>query len=95
MINPQRGDVAIAIAGRTHRLSLTLGALAEIEAALDCDGLEALARRLEKLDAAALQTVLSALLRAAGAEDGAALAAAADARAAARAVADCFTANLS
>jgi hypothetical protein len=95
MTNPQRGDTAIHIAGRAHVLRLTLSALAEIESTLACDGLDALARRLAKLDAGALKIVLAALLRGGGAEDADRLAGAADARAAAQAVSACFKANLS
>lgn len=95
MTNPQRGETAIQIAGRAHQLRLTLGALAEIEAGLGCDGLEALSARLSRLDATALRVVLAALLRGAGAADGDGLAGDADARTAARAVAACFKANLS
>ncbi len=94
MTNPQRGETAIQIAGRAHVLRLTLAALAEIEAGLACDGLEALSKRLSRLDAGALQIVLAALLRGGGADDPARLAGEADARSAARAVAACFKANL-
>jgi len=94
MINPQRGETAIQIAGRAHVLRLTLAALAEIETELACDGMEALAQRLSRLDAGALRIVLTALLRGGGAADPEALAGAADARTAAQAVAGCFTANL-
>jgi len=66
MTNPARGDIALTIGGRTARLCLTLGALAELEAAFDCDGLEALGGRLSRMSAADLDTVIRALLRGGG-----------------------------
>lgn len=39
-MNPQRGEVALDIGGETRKLCLTLGALAEIEAALGCESLK-------------------------------------------------------
>ena len=95
MTNPQRGETAIQIAGHAHGLRLSLAALAEIEAGLSCDGLAALGRRLARLDAAALQIVLTALLRGGGAAAPERLSGEADARTAAEAVAACFRANLS
>ncbi|MEQ8405701.1 MAG: GTA-gp10 family protein [Oceanicaulis sp.] len=94
MTNTQRGETAIQIAGRAHVLRLTLAALAEIEAGLECDGLEALSTRLSKLDAQALNIVLTALLRGGGAPDAEALAGEADASTAAQSVAACFKSNL-
>ena len=41
--NGVRGEVIATLAGADRRLCLTLGALAEIETALGCDGLTALA----------------------------------------------------
>ncbi|MHA7873879.1 gene transfer agent family protein [Roseivivax sp.] len=47
MANPWRGEVEIEIDGRAHVMRLTLGALAELEAALGTDSLVALAERFE------------------------------------------------
>lgn len=94
MTNPQRGEAVLAVGGVQARLVFTLAALAEIEALLGADGLEALGARMAKLTAGELMGVLAALLRAGGAEAPEALAAQADPRAAADAVAACFLANL-
>lgn len=94
MTNPQRGEAMLAVGGAQARLVFTLAALAEIEALLGADGLEALGARMAKLTAGELMGVLAALLRAGGAEAPEALAAQADPRAAADAVAACFLANL-
>jgi len=95
MTNPQRGETAIEIDGQACVLRFTLEALAGIEAALGVDGFEALAGRMAAMSAGDLKTVLAALLRAGGSADADALAGRADPRAAARAVAACFAANLS
>lgn len=94
MTNPQRGEAVLVVEGARARLAFTLAALAEIEALLGADGLEALGARMAKLTAGELMGVLAALLRAGGAEAPEALAAQADPRAAADAVAACFLANL-
>ena len=47
MANRLRGEVEAALDGRTFTLCLTLGALAELEAALGAGDLMALARRFE------------------------------------------------
>ncbi len=47
MPNPWAGEVAIVIDGVTHDCKLTLGALAELEAALDAESLIDLIRRFE------------------------------------------------
>ncbi len=47
MANPWTGEVALVLDGQTRVLKLTLGALAELEAALDCDTLVALVERFE------------------------------------------------
>lgn len=47
MDNPWRGEVELTIDGQRRRLSLTLGALAELEAALGEDTLVALTLRFE------------------------------------------------
>lgn len=64
--NGVRGEVVVALAGGERRLCLTLGALAEMETALECDGLAALAERMRALSARDLTVVLSALLRGGG-----------------------------
>ncbi len=47
MANPWRGDVALVIDGQTHVMRLTLGALAELEAAMATDSLLAMVARFE------------------------------------------------
>jgi hypothetical protein len=47
MANPWAGEVALVIDGERRVLKLTLGALAELEAALGTDTLVALAERFE------------------------------------------------
>lgn len=64
--NAARGEVVVALAGTPRRLCLTLGALAEIEGALQLDGWAALSERLRKLSARDLLVVLAALLRGGG-----------------------------
>lgn len=90
--NRVRGEVLIDIDGRQVRLCLTLGALAELEAAFDAVSLVELGARLAQLTAADLIVVLAALSKGGGETLGAAELAAAriDPRAAAHAVADCF-----
>lgn len=61
------GEADITINGRTHRLRLTLGALAEMEGALGGD-FKALTERLKNPRAADLLIVLLALLKGGGAE---------------------------
>ena len=48
MANPWAGEVELTLDGRVHRLKLTLGALAELEAAMDSDSLIELVRRFEE-----------------------------------------------
>ncbi len=48
MPNPHRGDVTAMLDGQEYTLRLTLGALAELEAALDEPDLVALAERFER-----------------------------------------------
>ena len=95
MVNPARGEVAVEIDGGRHTLSLTLAALAEIEAALNVADLSALGGALRTLGARELTLVLAAMLRAGRAEHPDALAARADPAAALNAVAACFRSNLS
>ncbi|MGS4944235.1 gene transfer agent family protein [Meridianimarinicoccus sp. RP-17] len=47
MGNPWAGEVCLTIDGQAHRLKLTLGALAELEAALEQDTLVDLVTRFE------------------------------------------------
>jgi hypothetical protein len=94
-MNGARGEVGVVLAGAERRLCLTLGALAEIETALDVDGLGSLAERMRALSARDLTAVLAALLRGGGEQalaDGLA-AAAVDPREAAEAVAKAFAAS--
>ena len=66
--NGARGEVVATLAGSERRLCLTLGALAEMETALACEGLVALAGRMRALSARDLTAVLAALLRGGGEE---------------------------
>lgn len=92
--NPARGEVSWVLGGEPRRLCLTLGALAELEGALEAEGWEALAARLRRLSARDLMLVLAALLRGGGEAEFAARLASAqvDAREAAQAVAAAFQA---
>lgn len=47
MVNPWAGEVAVTVDGCRHAARLTLGSLAELEAALGADSLVALAERFE------------------------------------------------
>lgn len=64
--NGVRGEVVAKLAGSRRRLCLTLGALAEMETALACEGLGALSERMRALSAGDLMAVLAALLRGGG-----------------------------
>ena len=64
--NGARGEVVATLAGSERRLCLTLGALAEMETALECEGLVALAGRMRALSARDMMAVLAALLRGGG-----------------------------
>lgn len=92
--NRARGEVLLAIDGRERRLCVTLGALAELEAAFDAISFADLGERLSQLSAADLIVVLAALTAGGGeAMSSAALASAEiDPRAAASAVARAFQA---
>jgi hypothetical protein len=59
--NKARGEVLLAIDGRPHRLCLTLGALAELEAAFDVVSMPELAQRMSALSASDILIVLAAL----------------------------------
>lgn len=65
-VNGARGEILAPLAGVERRLCLTLGALAEMETALDCEGLSGLAERMRALSARDLTVVLGALLRGGG-----------------------------
>jgi hypothetical protein len=92
--NGRRGEVVAVLAGAERRLCLTLGALAEMETGLGCDGLASIAERMRSLSALDLSLVLAALLRGGGedisTEDLAGMAV--DPRDAAEAVARAFSA---
>jgi len=68
MVNRQRGEVEAVLDGRPFTLCLTLGALAELEAALKTGDLMGLARRFEEgtLAAADAVKIIGAGLRGAG-----------------------------
>lgn len=68
-VNRARGEVTASLAGAERRLCLTLGALAEMETALGCDGLTGLAERMRALSARDLTAVLAALLRGGGEQE--------------------------
>jgi hypothetical protein len=68
MANRQRGEIEARLDGRTWTLCLTLGALAELEAALDAGDLVQLATRFEngRLTARDATRIIGAGLRGAG-----------------------------
>ncbi len=70
MPNPRRGETEAELGGRRYTLCLTLGALAELEAAFGAEDLVALAERFERgrISARDAIRVLGAGLRGAGAE---------------------------
>jgi hypothetical protein len=68
MINKIRGEAELSVGGKTYRLLLTLGALAEIEDGLGLDDLTEVSARLKKVRAADLAIVAAALLRGGGHE---------------------------
>lgn len=90
--NKARGEVLLDVGGRPVRLCLTLGALAELEAAFDVVSLAELGERLTHLTASDLIAVLSALTHGGGVGLSTAELAAAeiDPKAAALAVAEAF-----
>ncbi len=65
-MNGARGEVMLVVDGAPRRLCLTLGALAEIEAAFGCTRISELEARLRATSAADLMVVLAALLRGGG-----------------------------
>ena len=64
--NRARGEVLLEIDGQPVRLCVTLGALAELEAAFDVASLADLGERLAYLTASDLVLVLSALIAGGG-----------------------------
>jgi hypothetical protein len=68
MANLHRGEIEAKLDGKTFRLCLTLGALAELEAAFGDDDMLALASRFEKgrLAARDCQRIIGAGMRGAG-----------------------------
>lgn len=68
MANRHRGEIAAALGGVTRTLVLTLGALAELEAAFDAEDMVALAERFGggRLKAHDLIRIIGAGLRGAG-----------------------------
>jgi len=70
MPNPHRGEISATLGGRDVTLCLTLGALAELEAALGAGDLMALAARFEagRLSAHEAIAIIGAGLRGAGHE---------------------------
>ncbi len=87
LANAARGEVLLEIDGRPQRLCVTLGALAELEAAFDAASLGELGERLAQLTASDLITVLAALSGTSTAELARANI---DPKAAAQAVAEAF-----
>ena len=67
-VNRRRGEVAAELDGQAYRLCLTLGALAELEAAYEADDLGALVERFAsgRLSARDLIRIVGAGLRGAG-----------------------------
>lgn len=68
MANRHRGEIEAELDGKPHTLCLTLGALAELEAAFGADDLSALAKRFGegRLSARDAIRILGAGLRGAG-----------------------------
>ncbi len=68
MPNPHRGEVALSLGGARYTLCLTLGALAELEAAFGAEDLMALAERFAsgRLASRDLVALLAAALRGGG-----------------------------
>lgn len=90
--NRARGEVLLEIDGAPRRLCVTLGALADLEAAFDVASFTELGARLSMLNAVDLITVIAALTKGGGAEMSTVAIAAAniDPKRAAEAVAACF-----
>jgi hypothetical protein len=92
LYNKARGEALLEIDGRPRRLCVTLGALAELEAAFDVVSLGELGERLAQLRASDLIIVLAALTAGGGEATSAAELAVAriDPKAAGSAVAEAF-----
>ncbi len=65
-LNKVRGEAGLRIDGQVRRLCLTMGALAQIESALETSSLDDLSARLRHLSAADVLAVLGALLMGGG-----------------------------
>jgi hypothetical protein len=72
MTNSHRGEIEAELGGRTWRLCLTLGALAELEAAFGDSDILAIAERFERgrISSSDAIRIIGAGLRAAGHEIG-------------------------
>lgn len=70
MANARRGEIDAVLDGRTYRLCLTLGALAELESAFGEEDMLALARRFEagRIAARDASRIIGAGLRGAGSD---------------------------
>jgi hypothetical protein len=70
MANRRRGEISAELDGGTHRLCLTLGALAELESAYAADDLGALVERFStgRLSASDMIRIIGAGLRGGGTE---------------------------
>lgn len=92
LYNRARGEVLLEVDGHPVRLCLTLGALAELEAAFDVISLNELGERLAHVTAADLVVVIAALAKGGGEAISAneLCSARIDAKAAATAVAEAF-----
>ena len=68
MINPQRGEIEVTIEGKTYPLCLTLGTLAELEAAFEAEDLVSVIERFQngKIKTRDIITILAAGLKGAG-----------------------------
>lgn len=64
--NIPRGEAALVAGGKSYRLLLTLGALAEIESGLGLSDLSGISPRLKELRAGDLAIVVAALMRGGG-----------------------------
>lgn len=64
--NIPRGEASLVAAGKSWRLLLTLGALAEIESGLGLTDLSEVSARLKQLRASDLAIVVAALMRGGG-----------------------------
>lgn len=88
--NRARGEVTLDVDGAPRTLCVTLGALAELEAAFDVGSLAELGERLAALTPSDLITLLAALLQEPRMSPAQVAAARIDARAAALAAAQAF-----